>query len=161
MKEFTNLDAFTKHLDQVTKQYSQRERKALEVIGDAVERKSKENIGHLQQGAGGFKPWEPLAESTKKDKERQGYVYNSDYNPLYRTGDLRESIHHVVNLGEHKVVIGSDSEIAAYQELGTQHIPARSFLGLALFTEKQKIIYILGLFLQYWITNNRSALRIV
>lgn len=162
MKEFSSLDAFSKHLkDKVINQHSKRQTKALNFIGQYLEDKSKETIGHLQTGAGDFPGWKELAESTKIDKEKKGYVFNSDYNPLYREGNLKRSISHVVysTPKEARVYIGSHLDIALYQELGTNKIPARSFLGLTLFKEKYQIQFVLGLFLHNWIINTHATLR--
>lgn len=165
-KEFGSLGAFANHLQKVVKQYPKRQRAALDFIGQHIEDKSKKAIGHYQKGADGFEDWQELSESTKADKVKKGYVFNDEFNPLYREGDLKESIHHVVSplngqnqneLG--KVYIGSPLDIALYQEMGTAKIPARSFLGLTLFKEKYQIEYILGLFLNNWIINTYATLR--
>lgn len=161
MKEFSSLDAFSKHLTKVVEQYPRREKTALNFIGDHLVEKSKEKIGHLQSGDGKFSSWKELADSTKKDKERKGYVFNDEYNPLYRTGELKESIDHSVNQSRHVLYVGSPLDIMLYQEIGTKTIPARSVLGLTMFKEKEQIQYILGLFLYNWIinTNNRLGKR--
>ena len=163
MKEFANLGAFSKQLEKVVGQYTNREHKALDFIGQRIENKAKETIGHLQVGAGGFESWPELAESTKADKDKKGYAFNEEYNPLYRTGELKESIHHIVavlnkELGQ--VFIGSPLDVALFQEMGTTKIPARSFLGLTMFKEKEQIEFILGLFLNNWIIDTYSKLRI-
>lgn len=159
MKEFKSFDAFSKQISKVTSQYKTKEVGALNIIGALVEKKSKSLIGHLQEGGGSLKSWDPLAESTIKDKERLGYVYNDEYNPLYRTGELKDSIKHVVNPSKRAVFVGSPSEIAEYQELGTHNIPARSFLALAMFKEKHQIEYLLGLFLLNWIADIKKPLK--
>lgn len=58
------------------------------------------------------------------------------------TGDLRDSIEHTV-LGD-EAHVGSNSEIAEYQELGTAHIPPRSFLGSALVQTTDEVVKIIG-----------------
>ena len=162
MKEFQSLEAFSNQLKSVIRKHHVREHKALDFIGKHIETEAKKTIGHLQDGAGEFETWPELAESTKVDKEKKGYVFNEDYNPLYRTGELKKSIHHVVEIGgdNGRVYIGSDLDIALFQELGTKNIPARSFLGLTLFKEKHQIQYLLGLFLYNWIIDTYATLRI-
>ena len=44
------------------------------------------------------------------------------------TGNLRNSITHEVDDGEHAVYIGTNVEYAPYQELGTIHMKAQPFL---------------------------------
>ena len=62
--------------------------------------------------------WVPLAESTLKQKAAD--------TPLLETGEMRDSIGWWSEGLEGQV--GSNSDIAVYQELGTSHIPPRSFL---------------------------------
>jgi hypothetical protein len=55
---------------------------------------------------------------------------------------LRDSITHEVHGLE--AVIGSELKIALYQEVGTEKIPPRSFLGSALASEQHKIVRLIG-----------------
>lgn len=160
MKEFHSLNDFVKHLERVVKKYPAQEYKTLQYVGQFLEKKAKESIGWLQESAGPFNKWEPLAESTMRDKERQGFVFNSDYNPLYRTGELKESIHHVVNRPMRTLYVGSTSDIMVYQELGTSRIPPRSVLGMTMFKHKREIEYFLGSFLMYWIADVNLRFRV-
>lgn len=159
MKKFSNFDAFSKQLEKVISKYQDKEFKALNFIGQFLEEEAKEKIGHLQKGGGEFEDWKELADSTKRDKERLGYVFNEEYNPLFRTGKLRDSISHVVNRVNHKLYVGSTDPVAKYQELGTFRIPPRSFLGLTFFKEKLEIQFVLSTFLSNWIADDNSALK--
>ena len=60
--------------------------------------------------------------------------------------DLRESIQHEVDgtIGHLEAIIGSKSDIAEYQEFGTEKIPPRPFIGPAAFNQKDKIQQLLG-----------------
>lgn len=97
---------------------------------------AREYIGHQQGLVTAQAPdatfyvaaWAPLADSTMDDKRRLGVV-GPDGMPLYRTGAMKESISGAVNglTG----IIGSDSKIALYQEMGTAKIPPRPFLARA------------------------------
>jgi hypothetical protein len=49
--------------------------------------------------------------------------------PLLETGEMRDSIEHSSNSSE--ALVGSNSDKAVWHELGTIHIPPRSFLALA------------------------------
>jgi len=161
MKTFASFEKFSKHLEKVVNDYNKREIAALNFIGKELEKHAKDKIGHLQEGGGPFATWAQLAKSTKLDKEKQGYVFNADYNPLYRTGVLKNSISHVVNKSNHTVFLGSDSEIMVYQELGTHFIPPRSVLGLTMFQSKAYIGKILGKMMVDWISNNRMTFKVV
>jgi hypothetical protein len=91
-------------------------------------KKAKEKIGEYQKAAGPFAAWASLSPATIDDRVYQGYTPDD---PLLRTGEMRDSIEHKVIGNEGHV--GSDSDIAVWQELGTPSIPARSFLGGAAF----------------------------
>jgi len=158
-KTFKNLEKFAEHMQKVAENYEKHENYALKFIGIELEKSAKEKIGHLQQGAGPFEAWKELADSTKQEKERLGYVYNNDYNPLFRTGHLRDSIKYVVNKVTSTVYIGSSDQIMVYQEFGTQFIPPRSVLGLTLFKAKPFIIGTLGTMMVNLISGNRMTFK--
>ncbi|QEH36502.1 hypothetical protein OJF2_50860 [Aquisphaera giovannonii] len=126
-------------LGEIALQQHEMEQHALEKAAKLVEKRAKEKIGEYQDQAGPFIAWPDLAESTKADRARQGFPEDE---PLLRTGEMRDSIEHTVGNGEAQV--GSNSDIAVYQELGTQHIPPRSFLGGAVVDEMDRIIKIVG-----------------
>ncbi len=58
------------------------------------------------------------------------------------TGDLCDSIERTVTGRE--AYIGSNSEVAEYQELGTSRIPPRGFLGSALVNKTDEVVKIVG-----------------
>jgi len=79
--------------------------------------------------------WAALAPSTIDEKARGGYLGRiSATDPLYRTGEMRESIEGTVEglTG----VVGSTDKVALFQEMGTLRasgsVPPRPFLGLAM-----------------------------
>jgi len=90
------------------------EERGLEKAAKIIETEAKRVIGTYDYG------WTPLAASTVAQKA------NGD-TPLLETGAMRESIEHTVH--GRKAEVGSNSDIAVYQELGTARIPARSFLA--------------------------------
>lgn len=154
MKEYKSLAAFSTQLKHVMNQYQRRETQLLTIVGRFIEKESKKIIGHRQSVLGyGF--WPELAEATKQEKERLGYGdASNDWQPLLRTGEMRESISYSVQL--HKVYIGSSSDIMVYQEKGTNRIPARPVLGLAMYREKVKLRRAIGNFMYAWITDTRA-----
>lgn len=95
---------------------------------EIVQARAKKTIGTNQPS------WAPLAESTIKNKASHGYATPK---PLLRTGQLRNSIEYTAS-GNHGEV-GSDDPVAAWQELGTSRIPARSFLASAAISSEDKI----------------------
>lgn len=118
------MSAFAAHLLTVAVAVEKAEHQILESAAVMVEKRAKEKIGEYQEQVGPFIAWPELAESTKADRAKQGYTEDE---PLLRSGEMRDSIEHTVqgNVAQ----IGSNSDIAVYQELGTEHIPPRSFLG--------------------------------
>jgi hypothetical protein len=103
-----------------------------------VRNEARSVIGVPQPG------WPALAESTIDDKTRQGYSTEPDGAPLLRDGTLRMSIIDVVDYDAMDAAVGVPSrmvshdysskavdiaDVAKWQELGTEHTPARSFLA--------------------------------
>lgn len=134
MREFQSFGAFGRHLlaisavgEEVTHHLAE---KAAEIIKDDAQKR----IGEYQEYTGPFNSWKPLAEATVADRIAQGFTPDD---PLLRTGELRDSIEAVVKGNE--AVVGSTSEIAMYQELGTAKIPPRPFLGPAIYDSKNSI----------------------
>lgn len=111
----------------------------LEQAARIVEREAKAELGHYQQGAGPFPAWAELADSTKDDRVRQGYPENE---PGLRSGDMRESIQHVVR--GHTAHIGSDDEKLVFFELGTVKQPPRAVLSGSLIRKTDAVVQAVG-----------------
>ena len=109
-------------------------RQAMQRACFIVQRDAQGYLGTYRQSMGPFPAWARLADTTNADRERKGYAPDK---PLVRTGDLGYSIEfRIEGTTGH---VGSDSEVAAYLELGTTRIPARSFLGRAGFANEYAI----------------------
>ncbi len=120
------------------------EHAALEHAAKIVETEAKAEIGTYQPAAGPFQAWQQLTAYTQADRLAKGYPAND---PLLREGTLRDSIEHTVTMdfGPGGVAhVGSDNDIAVYQELGTVTIPPRSFLGGAAFRKEAEVRHVLG-----------------
>jgi HK97 gp10 family phage protein len=129
------------------------EKHALENAAVVIEKCAKKKIGEYQDQAGPFAAWAELADSTLHGgfdelgrrfpgKIELGYATEDEHNPLLRTGEMRDSIQHTVSGNEAQV--GSNSDIAVYQELGTEKIPPRSFLGGAAAEKLDEVLTIVG-----------------
>lgn len=142
--EISILDAIVK-IGEMTIAVKEVERSAMDKATRIVQAEAKREIGSYQDQAGQFVAWAELADSTLADKERKGF---GTPDPLLRTGDLRDGIERRVEqsgfLGITEGAVGSDSDIAVYQELGTQKMPPRSFLGGAAFRMADKVAEVLG-----------------
>jgi phage gpG-like protein len=114
-----------------------------EEIAEGVKR-GADKLKEAAKARIGFYPadgsWPQLADSTQEDRGKHGFAPND---PLLRTGELRESIGALV-VGKHAVV-GSDLDIALYQELGTEKIPPRPFLGSSAAAEAEAIAKDIGI----------------
>jgi hypothetical protein len=93
---------------------------ALEIGARAIRAEAKRVIGTYDYG------WPQLAPATQADREKAGYAANE---PLLRSGKLRDSIHVTIIEPGKLAEIGSNEDIAVYQELGTATIPPRPFLS--------------------------------
>jgi HK97 gp10 family phage protein len=138
-KEFTSIGGFVAHMLARDAALVFAMRTGLQTVADAVRDTAKSELGHYQPAVGHFGAWPELADSTKKDRVAQGFTEND---PLLRSGDLRESIKNEVSATH--AVIGSTSDVAVYQELGTEKMPPRPFLGPAVLHNEEKIKRILG-----------------
>ena len=138
MNEFS-LASFAEHL--VMREIATLEalHHGLDAVAKKIEATAKEEIGVYQPEVGPFQEWAPLADSTENEKARLGYAVDA---PLLRDGTLRDSIKHEVAGLE--AVVGSESDIAAYQEFGTDKIPPRPFIGPAAFRNKENIEKMIG-----------------
>lgn len=128
-----DLASFAAHLAGIGVETALLEHELIEEACELVEHEAKRVIGTYEYG------WPQLADSTQADRERQGFSPND---PLLRTSDMRDSIEHTVTGAEGYV--GSNDPKAKWQELGTDRIPARSFLGHAAAHEGEKIADLIG-----------------
>ena len=127
------------HLAKIEVAQHAMEHAALEKCAKIVEKRAKEKIGEYQPQSGPFVGWAELSDYTKADRVSKGFTEDD---PLLRTGAMRDSIEHTVHDGVAQV--GSNSDIAVYQELGTNRIPPRSFLGGAMADSLEQVKGIIG-----------------
>ncbi len=108
-----------------------------------VRDEARHAIGHTDGGAGLFDAWPPLTAATQAQRVREGFAPDA---PLLRDGSLKDSIGMFVtrSAGSTEGIVGSASQIAVYQELGTARIPPRSFLGLAAVQVTDAVVAVLG-----------------
>ncbi len=141
MKEFHSLAAFSEHLLKIAAVEELLVRKAVSHCAKLVEKEAKAELGTYQEQTGPFIAWPELAESTKADRVKQGYAEDE---PLLRTGEMRDSIGTTISTDGLEAQIGSNDDRAVWQELGTEHIPPRSFLGGAMSRKLPEINQALG-----------------
>ncbi len=152
MKEFQSLGAFAAHLVERQLETPVILHAGLEVVAAHIEKVAKDAIGEYQDAPGPFAAWPELADSTKAARLAKGYSENE---PLLREGDLRDSITHEVRGLE--AVIGSESDIAEYQECGTATIPPRPFIGPAAINSEQVILDVIGSATVVGLTSGRKV----
>lgn len=130
------LRQFAAHLAGIAAAEPSALKRGLMRAGAIVEAEAKAEIGTYQiEPRGPSGSWPLLSPATVADRRRKGYRPDD---PLLREGDLRASIHHRADSSE--MVTGSDEPIAEWQEMGTRTIPARSFLGTALFRKRDEAV---------------------
>ncbi len=138
---FKSPGDFAVHLRRIQADVDQAMLVSLRKAAEIVQEEARDEIGTYQGDAGSyFASWQTLANSTAREKERLGYAPPD--NPLLRTGELRASIQFTIE--GHTAVVGSDDEVAVYQEFGTATIPARSFLGRAAYVKSEWIVNMIG-----------------
>lgn len=137
--EFTSFAQAGVHCAELALALHEAEKTSLERATNFLQKKVKEKFGEYQPEAGPFVAWAELAESTKQDRENQGYPEDE---PLLRRGDTRDSVRTLVKDSEG--FVGSDSDIAVWQELGTVKMPPRSTFGSAGVENIEHIGNILG-----------------
>ena len=134
MKEFNGFGLFAAHLMRTAAIGEEVSRHITKEAAEIVRDDAQVRLGIYQDHIGPFNAWDPLADSTVADRVNKGFTPND---PLVRTGDLRDSI--TITQKGREAVVGSDSEIALFQEQGTERIPPRPFLGPAGFGSKRRI----------------------
>jgi hypothetical protein len=139
MKEFTSIGQMIAHLVAMDAAVVLNLHHGLEKCAAAIEGTAKAEFGVYQGEVGAFAAWAPLAEATQAERVNLGYTPDD---PLLREGDLRDSISREV--GGLEAVVGSDSDIMVYQELGTDRIQPRAVLGPAAIRNKALITRTLG-----------------
>lgn len=108
---------------------------ALELGAKAIQHEAKRVLGTY------LFDWEQLAPATQADREHQGYPANE---PLLRSGEMRDSIHYTIIKPGVEAEIGSDSDIALWQELGTETgIPPRPFLSASAAYLEKPIVHMI------------------
>lgn len=105
-----------------------RNHEALQESAELIRDEAKRVIGTYDYG------WPPLADKTV---ERKG----AD-TPLLETGEMRDSIECAVH--GHVAIVGTDDPKAKFHELGTVHVPPRSFLRGAAMAKEHEVKEICG-----------------
>jgi hypothetical protein len=126
MAEMTWRD-LARHLAVAAAQTPAAIHRGLEDAGRIVEEEARGMLGEYQPATPPFPRWADLKDATLRDRLRQGYSANE---PLLRSGEMRDTIHH-----ERKgdtVFVFSRSPIAPHHEFGTSKMPPRPFLGPAM-----------------------------
>ncbi|TPG45704.1 hypothetical protein EAH89_26245 [Roseomonas nepalensis] len=103
------------------------QQRGLDEAGRIVEVEARGMLGDYQPAIPPFPRWADLKDSTIRDRLRRGFTAND---PLLRSGELRDSIHHEVR-GNTAFVFSRDIN-AGRHEFGTSKMPPRPFIGPAL-----------------------------
>jgi hypothetical protein len=135
-----DLDAFAREMAFASTKMAAELELGFHAIVKDIEETAKEEIGVYQPAVGPFEAWAPLAESTKSDRVRSGYTEDD---PLLRSGELKDSIEsEVIGLA---AIVGTKSQIGLWQEVGTDRIPPRPFIGTAYVRKIDPLMESIGL----------------
>ncbi len=126
--KFDSLGGFAAHLLTVKADLKLAEEVCVEKACRMIEKEAKTAIGTYRHD------WTPLKPETVARKARGD-------TPLLETGELRDSIEHVVGREGKEVVgyVGTNDPRAKYHEFGTSKMPARPFLSAAAMRQEDKI----------------------
>ena len=141
MREFGSLAELALHIAERQVAVRERLENGLEKAVLRIEKTAKSEFGSYQPAVGPFPGWDPLAEATQDEREKLGFTPDD---PLLRSGDLRESVDHIVDRAALEGVVGSTSPVLVFQEFGTGHIPARPVLGPAAYRNVPAIKRLVG-----------------
>ncbi|HUB90949.1 MAG TPA: hypothetical protein VMA74_14585 [Dyella sp.] len=139
MREFNDFGEFAAFLLSMEPVAKVAVHRGLEKGLKRIETTAKESIGTYQDAIGQFPAWDELADSTKKDRVRQGY---SENDPLLRSGETRDSIQSEIH--DMEGVVASESDILYWQEVGTEDIPPRPVMGPAALVNEEHVVRDLG-----------------
>jgi hypothetical protein len=167
MKSFDSISDFVEHLRMIQAHAELRMQHGLHEAGRMVQEEAQHEIGTYQPAAGEFPDWPALSENTLQGltlsngrhypgKEELGF--SPPDNPLKRTEQLKHAIdlsvtrnHAVVGVPNEHAGDGSPEDpfrnlgdVAVWMEFGTEKMPARSFLGRALFVKEKAVVSIIG-----------------
>lgn len=114
-------------------------RELMTLAAERVQAEARKMIGHYQTDIQPFEDWRPLAASTVRKRVKEGYPPDE---PLLREGIMREGIE--ITVGAFEASVGSNDPVALWQELGTERIPPRSFLGAAAVRCADEVAMLIG-----------------
>jgi HK97 gp10 family phage protein len=125
MPEFKNMGGLIAALEAI--RFEVAEKAALEAAAGVLETEAKSAIGTDRYG------WPPLAPSTVERKGHDDPLI--DYSSAEPGSLIRDTIAH--NVGVREAFVGSDSDVAVFNELGTSKAPPRPYLGGAVDAKGQ------------------------
>lgn len=135
-----DLDMFAREIAQSSAAIAIGLESQFKLIVKGIEETAKEELGIYQPAVGSFDAWAPLAGSTMAGRESAGYTANE---PLLRSGELRDTIEsEVIGLA---AIVGTKSAIGFWQEVGTDRIPPRPFIGPAYVRKIDPLMDAIGL----------------
>ncbi|MCJ7926441.1 MAG: hypothetical protein MUW55_11010 [Pantoea vagans] len=135
-----DLDVFAREMSFASAKIAAEIEVGFRVIVKEIEETAREEIGEYQPAVGPFNAWSPLEEATKTARMRSGYSADE---PLLRSGGLRYTIEsEVIGLA---AIVGTKSEIGLWQEVGTDRVPPRPFIGPAYVRKIDPLMESIGL----------------
>src|SRR5690348_14586823 len=103
--QFTSFGQAAAHCVKLAAVMREADETALNKATALLLKKVKEKFGEYQPSAGEFIAWAQLAESTMRDRERQGFPEDE---PLLRSGELRDDVKRSFDHNEGRVGSNND-----------------------------------------------------
>jgi hypothetical protein len=149
MKEYKSFGALARAFERAAGELEGAYATVMEAGALIVEATAKAEFGHYQRDdMGPNGAWEELQDATKQAHLQA--IVDGDAapdagmnTPLLVKGELREKVHHETE--PKSFVVGSESKIMEYQELGTPRgIPPRPVLSTALYRDAEVVVHLVG-----------------
>jgi hypothetical protein len=149
MKTYKSFGAFARAMERAAAELEVAYAASMEASALIVQASAVAEFGQYQrEEMGDFTPWAELKDATKQQHiqaivDGEAAPDAGENTPLLVKGGLRESIKH--ETGPKEFVVGSESAIMVYQELGTpEGIPPRPVLGTALYRDTEVVLNLVG-----------------
>lgn len=148
MKTYKSFGAFARAMERAITDLEPAYAAAMETGALLVATEARAEFGHYQrEDMGPFEPWAELKDETKQQHiqaivDGEAAEDAGPNTPLLVKGGLRDSIEH--ESGPREFVVGSESEVMVWQEMGTQHIPPRPVLATAMYRNAENVVNLVG-----------------
>jgi hypothetical protein len=144
MKEFKSFAAFATHLQLLAIEGKVVKRGIVEAGAQEVQDTARGMIGFYHEDP----KWPELSPEYEAAKVRAGFEPDA---PLLRTGEMRDSINHIISTDGNSATIGSDDQKLVWHELGTDRMPPRPVMGPAGVHSAPRVVHMAAASAAAWV----------